>query len=107
MQAFDWTQQALKLLRQLLDRLSKLIEDMDKFLSHDGDIGYLRSLCCADKGAERASARILEISETLVGLKSERMKLLRLEKICQESANTVRSHVRFPLLSIHAVLPFQ
>jgi hypothetical protein len=95
MQALGWTQQVLKLVRQLLDRLSKLIETMDKFLSHDGDVGYLLSLCDNKTEAERASARISEVSETLVALKFQRMKLLRHEKICEESANNVRGHVPF------------
>jgi hypothetical protein len=96
-QAFDWTQQTLKMLRQLLERLSKTTEALDKFMSDNGDIAYLSSLCSPKLNAQwrHALHSIKEIWGTLAALKSERMKLLRLEKFCQDSAGAVCGYVLF------------
>lgn len=98
-QAFDWTQQTLKVLRQLLERLSQTTEAMDGFMSDKGDIAYLSSLCSLelDAGERHARHSITEILETLEGLEFARMKLLRLEKFCQDSAGAVRPYALIPL----------
>jgi hypothetical protein len=88
--AFDWTQQAIELLSQLLDVLSETIKAWDMFKSPNGDIGYFTdasTLPNTQKSPLHLSFH--SIQETFEQLECLYRQLLKLDKSCKNSAQTV------------------
>ena len=88
---FDWTQQTMELLSQLLDVISKPIKAWQSFNSSNGDIGYFSRIeSLSDISQCRTRLSLRAINETFQNLKSLQQTLLLLEKSCRQSAEAVR-----------------
>jgi hypothetical protein len=87
---FDWTQQAIELLNQLLDLLLKIINAWDLFNGPNGDVGYFSSKTSPwNNPGCRTHFSLRAIHEKFRQLEGLRQTLLQLEKSCRQSAEAV------------------
>ena len=90
-QAFDRVRQTLKLLRQLLGRLSKTIKALEMFNSENGDINYFSGLVSSELDAQQhlARASIQTIHKIFNELKLLKEDLNNLKETCEDSLTAV------------------
>jgi hypothetical protein len=93
--AFEWAQQSIDLLCKLQSVLSETIEHWDRFNSCDGDIGYFSDIDCSPDARKRRNCvgSLAAIKGTFEVLKNIQRKLVVLEKLCQNSAQSATQSV--------------
>jgi hypothetical protein len=92
-EAFEWTQQTMKLLSQLLDGTSRTINAWDGFNDHNGDIGYFSNVEMSEKcgtSQDRIEIWLRAIDESFKELEDLRRRLKILRGDCLRSAESVR-----------------
>lgn len=100
--AFDWNQQAMKLLGQLLHDLSETVEAWDVFRGPNGDSRYFDDVGTSSTERQQVLRSLRAIDDKFETLKRVRRNLVSFQGRCEKSANTVskNSHAllddRFP-----------
>jgi hypothetical protein len=98
-EAFDWTVQAMGLLRRLNDILSNTVEAWKSFSDPDGDIGYFRDTDTASI-SPNARRSLHTIKAIFRQLEETQKKITNLSKCCSEFKGNVSeplpiTHERF------------
>jgi hypothetical protein len=96
-EGFDWTDQRLDLLNELLHALSGLVDEWENFVSPNGDIGYFRDLDEAPSIVHespcliRPSSSLRNIKQAFERLEMHRRKLQFLKESLITDFEVVRS----------------
>jgi hypothetical protein len=80
----------MRLLRRLINTLSKYIEAWESFSGCEGDLGYFSDIMAAmDQSSGQARLSIEVIKQAFVTLQHRKQELSRLEDLCKNSAQIV------------------
>jgi hypothetical protein len=89
-ETFDWTQQTIKLLSQLLGVISETITTWNRFNSSDKDIGSFSGINSSLVVSQfRIPLSLCAIKKTFQTLKGLQQRFLLLDKSCRDKAQTV------------------
>jgi hypothetical protein len=89
-EAFDWIQDVMQLIVQLLNVLSQTVKSWEYFRSSRGGISYFESFGCPEL-QKRTHMALRNINLVFEDLQSCRDRLDSLNKTCQSSADAVSS----------------
>jgi hypothetical protein len=88
---FDWIQKTIELLSKLSNLLSETIKEWERFISHNGDVGYFYDYASSPNASQRnRSAQSLAcIKKRYDDLERLQRKLTFLETNCRDSSQAV------------------
>lgn len=87
---FERVQLTMRLLRRVINVLSKYIQAWENFSGHEGDLGYFFDIVEAkDHSSEQARLSIESIKQAFVRLQQCKRELCDLEDWCKNSAQIV------------------
>lgn len=84
----------MRLLRQLINTLSRYTEAWESFSGHEGDLGYFSDIVEAkDRSSERVRHSIETIKQAFARLEQCKRELRDLEDLCKNSAQIVSQFI--------------
>jgi hypothetical protein len=94
-EAFDWTQNTMKLIVSLLKVLSDTIKEWEDFSAPNGDIDYFRVIGSCPKQQHRTRLALEGVKQTFQTLKTVQRRLLSLKEWCTELTKIVSNRLLY------------